>query len=271
MFEMKTLVMAVLALCAFCVVAEPAKAPEQAPKMMKGPDGKMHPVKKIDRAKLEAAIYKRTGGKLKVPGSQQGRIVYVNCQKSAPADLIQEHAAFFAKELKMQVDVVDGVFDLAKPNVQGNTSLFIVDDPKLPMSLVAPESKWAVINIAPLKTDKEQFFKARVKKELTRVFCYLNGAVASQYPMALTECVSKPEDLDKYMDERLPFDIMQRFATYLAGGGVTPYRLMTYKKACQEGWAPQPTNDIQKAIWDDVHQLPTKPLKIEPEMKPLKK
>ena len=37
----------------------------------------------------------------------------------------------------------------------------------------------------------------------------------------------------------------------------------THKKACQEGWAPAPTNDVQKAIWEKVHAIPDKPMTIE--------
>ena len=29
------------------------------------------------------------------------------------------------------------------------------------------------------------------------------------------------------------------------------------------GWAPQPTNEVQRAIWDKVHAIPDKPLTIE--------
>ena len=38
---------------------------------------------------------------------------------------------------------------------------------------------------------------------------------------------------------------------------------MTYKEACEEGWAPAPTNEIQKAIWDKVRATPKNPMKIE--------
>lgn len=31
----------------------------------------------------------------------------------------------------------------------------------------------------------------------------------------------------------------------------------------EAGWAAQPTNDYQKAVWDQVHALPDKPLTIE--------
>ena len=38
---------------------------------------------------------------------------------------------------------------------------------------------------------------------------------------------------------------------------------MTYKSACQEGWAPEPTNDVQRTIWKQVHAVPDKPITIE--------
>ena len=31
---------------------------------------------------------------------------------------------------------------------------------------------------------------------------------------------------------------------------IAPVRRTTYKTACEEGWAPPPTNDFQRAIWD---------------------
>ena len=50
--------------------------------------------------------------------------------------------------------------------------------------------------------------------------------------------------------------------------GITPYRRTTYREACQEGWAPQPTNDVQKAIWEQVkadkERGPTNPITIPP-------
>ena len=40
-------------------------------------------------------------------------------------------------------------------------------------------------------------------------------------------------------------------------------RPTTYAAACRMGWAPPPTNDIQRVIWDKVHAVPAKPMKIE--------
>ena len=45
--------------------------------------------------------------------------------------------------------------------------------------------------------------------------------------------------------------------------GVKMVKVGTYRQACQEGWAPAPKNDEQKAIWNQVHAIPDKPIKIE--------
>ena len=40
-------------------------------------------------------------------------------------------------------------------------------------------------------------------------------------------------------------------------------RRIPYRQACKEGRAPVPTNDVQRAIWNKVHQIPDSPLVIE--------
>ena len=234
-----------------------------ATRMVKGPDGKMRPVIKADKAKVDAAVRRHFGDKIKHPGVQKGKVVYVNCQTAVDDSLIKSNAEHFATQVKIGVETVKGSFDLAAPKVQGEATLFIVDDPKLPMSLVAPEARWCMVNVAPLKCEKPQFFQARVRKALSRGFGFLAGAVASQFQGTLVEGITKPEDYDTRAAEGLPHDVMLRIPKYLAGYGIVPYELVFYRKACEEGWAPNPTNDVQKKIWDDVHALPTKPIKIK--------
>lgn len=66
----------------------------------------------------------------------------------------------------------------------------------------------------------------------------------------------------------MPFDKFAAFAKHLSDFGVKPRKMATYKRACQEGWAPAPTNDIQKAIWEkakaDKERGPVNPIKIPP-------
>lgn len=235
-----------------------------------GPDGRKI-AKKIDRAKLQAALYKRTGGKLKMPGVQKGRVVYVNAQKRVPGDWLQQNAAVFAQYAKIAIDVEEGDFTFPSPKLHGNASLFVIDDEKLPTILHAPEQKWCAVNVAPLAKgagEKRAFLAARLQKELTRGFSLLAGAQDSNYPDSLMGCVTQAEALDHFVDCRLPVDVLGRFAPYLAGYGVKPYVLATYKKACEEGWAPAPTDTVQRVIFErvkaDKERGPTNPILIPP-------
>ena len=53
------------------------------------------------------------------------------------------------------------------------------------------------------------------------------------------------------------------YQTYLEKLGVTKMEKTTYLRACKEGWAPAPTNEVQKRVWDKVHAAPRMPMKIE--------
>ena len=221
---------------------------------------------KLSHEEFQKMVFESNGGAVRKPGAQKGCVYYVNAQKKAPADWLRQNAQIFAKSLKVEIKVADGEFALPSPRVMGEASLFVIDDDKLPVILHAPESRWCVVNVAPLSAgagEKPQFFEARVRKELTRGFALLAGAQSSNYPHSLLGCIAKTEALDEFADCKLPVDVIARFQPYLAGYGITPYVVKSYKKACQEGWAPTPTNDLQKTIWDKVHELPTKPIKIE--------
>lgn len=235
-----------------------------------GTSGNRPVVKHLPKGKLEEIRYRHTGGLLTKPGTQNGKIVYVNCQSSVPHDWLVTNATVFAQETRFKIEVTEGEFSFPKPNIVGNASLFVIDNPDMPTLLAAPENRWVAVNVAPLRRgegEKRSFFAARVNKELTRGFCLLAGTQDSNYPNALVGCVTKPDDLDKFYDCVLPVDVPARFASYVKGYGVTPAVITTYRMACQEGWAPAPTNDVQKAIWGKVHAMPTEPLKIKPETK----
>ena len=45
--------------------------------------------------------------------------------------------------------------------------------------------------------------------------------------------------------------------------GIGMISFASYRTACQQGWAPAPTNDAQRTIWQEVHQIPDKPITIK--------
>jgi len=206
----------------------------------------------------------KTGGRVMKPGTQKGEIVCVNCQQTAKREWVEEVVSYFGDLTKFKVRLVDGgEFSFPSPKLVGDATVFVVDDPKLPTLLTAPEDKWAVVSVSKLKTDKEAFFAARVKKETSRAFAFLTCGGGSMYPGNIGSGVAGVSDLDKIVDFRFPNDMANRCRNYMKPFGVTPGFFTTYLSACNHGWAPAPTNDIQRAIWNEVRKLPEKPIKIE--------
>jgi len=199
----------------------------------------------------ERAEYEAFGGVLKRPNTQKGRVVLVNCQKKLPLDALAVSAALFEKEVQFGVEVEEGVFDFPSPAIHGEASLFVVDDPKLPTLLVAPENRWALVNVSALGGNGE-VFRSRSKKEIARAFGLLGGAFQSTFKQTLMSNITAPAQLDAFRDDRLPFDTCTNIGRYLKGYGLQPFKTAYYSEACEEGWAPPPKDEIQKGIAAEI-------------------
>ena len=265
---MKNLIFAFVAVSTFAVLAD--NAPSAALPVQERVATDKPSVKKVRGTRLADVQMKRFGGLVPDRREQRGSVVVVNAQKAADPAWFETVIRDITNQCRLSLEVKESAFDLAKPVLPGSACVFVVDDAALPMSLVAPESKWVMVNVAPLKTGegaKPQFFQARVQKAVSRGLGYLMGAANGQYPMSVCGCITKPEDLDQLPSYRLSVDIIGKFEKYVAGYGITPYKRTTYKKSVEEGWGAQPTNQYQKAIWDEVHTIPSEPL---PLVKPTK-
>lgn len=204
-----------------------------------------------------------TGGQIAAPDSMKGKIVIVNGQAKFTDKDVSKTVDALRKLTKFNIAVVKDEAGAKDANV----TIRIVEKSGDPTVLVAPEDRWAVFNVSKMGEGlednvlKDRLFNARCRKELIRVFFFVTGGVASQYPGNLTVAASIPE-LDE-VSEDIPVDMADRAEKYLAKHGVTPLKMVNYSTACQEGWAPQPTNEYQKAVWEKIHAIPTKPMKIE--------
>lgn len=211
-------------------------------------------------------IERESGGMLTTTFKNTKKIYFVNAQKKVSKDLVELTRQRMDAALKTPIDITEGIFNFASPEIYGELSLYIIDDEKLPMSLIAPEGRWAFVNVAHLSSGrgkKTPFFEARFKKEVARIGCMLFGNIGSTYNGNLLSFIENADGLDCYESDALPVDSAMRCARYLINLGVKPYRRISYRKAVAEGWAPTPTNDIQKAIWEKVHAMPKNPIRIE--------
>jgi len=141
----------------------------------------------------------------------------------------------------------------------------IIDDPSMPIELLAPDRRWGILNVAPLKADNPttEKLELRFTKVYWGIIARTLGAGTSSFPGCVLVPFTDMKELDAIKATRPcpePFNKMiDTGATY----GIGIITITTYRTACQQGWAASPTNDIQRTIWNEVRKLPEKPIKIE--------
>lgn len=209
----------------------------------------------------------KTGGMIVQEGKGPS-ILFLNLQSAAKEESVRETSELIGKLVRFRTHC-ESAKPLKNPveqlaaKVGGDTAavVAVVEDPDLPVLLIAPESRWALVNVAPLKkgVGAEQF-QVRVQKEIWRAFAMVMGASNSNFETCLLKPVFDPSDLDALKPKTIcpePFNKIFQTGQKL---GIHPSRMTTYRRAVQEGWAPAPTNDFQKAVWNEVKSgIGTKP------------
>ena len=223
-------------------------------------------------------VLRATGGRLLEPNSGKGVFVIASAQDKVELKDIQALANIIQSATMIEIHVVQSSDEMSAATLRklsAQMGVSVVDVPGKPGLIVAPEEGWAVVNIAPLAAgqDGKLNFARRVRKEIYRAFGMVAGGCGSSYQGNLLDPIRTPDDLDMYpeSDLQMPIDMLQKMPKFCDKFGVRPWRMTTYRRACHEGWAPAPTNDYQKAIWEKVHAVPTEPIKIKPEEKKTEK
>ena len=197
----------------------------------------------------------------------------VNAQNKLSIEFIESIVKQFNTGLSMQINVSSLQCEsniwstIKKAQSLPNTGLLtvIVDDDKLPRILSALEDGWSVLNINGLDDDlpPRSVYEDRIRKEINRAFAQSAGAGLSLNKPCVMEAVYSLQDLDRVSFPVISPEAMSKIQE--AGNKKKIGRIVrkTYKRACEEGWAPAPTNDVQKTIWEQVHAAPKNPMKIE--------
>lgn len=224
---------------------------------------------KMDAAERRERMLKATGGILDIEA--KGKVVIVNAQNKIAASNVEERVARLSKDLRMNVELLTtDSWEMYKNPAGAVGSVVLVDRPDLPMSVVAAENCWGLLNVAPLCTAPDKTEK-RFMREFARVVCFAFGQSFSQFRGSPLSTVDSPEALDSLFTDNMTFDAMTMVIRTLTNRGMTQRRKTSYKKACRDGWAPSPTNDYQKAIWEEVQaereKGPANGLKIAPPVK----
>ena len=207
----------------------------------------------------EELRYRRTGGEIIKKGTYLGNVLIVNSQSKLPATDVTAVRNEIHNALNMRITSIDSTASnplVLMKNNNANVVLMIIEDPSQPSILVAPEERWAKVNMSKLVDDlpgenaKKKFFIPRARKMIIKAFSLLCGGGSSQFPENIMNTATIRE-LDM-VKEQIPVDMIDFWIRYLSRIGVTQPEMTTYRRACREGWAPAPTNDVQKAIWEKV-------------------
>jgi hypothetical protein len=212
-------------------------------------------------AKPVPGLMAKKGGMLRVPAS--GPVIQVlNAQKRVPAKEVTEVCQAIESAMRLEIRQAPAT-KATKPMAEAArmvtdpkcaAAIVVCDNPDLPMLLVAPEGKWALVNVAALAVDKpnQEKLTKRLRKEIWRGFGHLMGAAHSHFEACVMKSVRNPADLDALPVETVspePYVKIQQHARTI---GASPYTMVSYRDACRQGWAPAPTNAIQQAVWDEV-------------------
>ncbi|MBO7689084.1 MAG: hypothetical protein J6V72_22080 [Kiritimatiellae bacterium] len=254
-----TLIIALVAILAGAVEVKPKAAPLT-------PD---------EKAAKHERFLQRTGGVLDRAG--EGKLVVADAQTSLETKFLDEYIQPIEKALRMAIarEKVAEPFAVAnvmklKKKLGANSAVFIIDDAQLPPSLIAPEENWGVVNVAALKVDNPEpkTYDRRVRKVFLRVLALTFGAYVINDATSPLQSVKDIADLDGMVITGLTIRELTGMNEHLPKIGVTPAKRTTYLRACRDGWAPPPTNDYQKAVWEQVkadkERGPTNPIPIPP-------
>ena len=240
---------------------------------------KLSPAEKA--ARMEK-FYAEFGGRLVKPGTGIGCTGFIDAKSGIAAADVQTVVKTISTQLKHQQKILsceplNGLPTRAMVEKLGlDVGVFIVSDDNLPVMLAAPEDRWALVNITKLRKGLKDdaaarvVFSVRCRGELQRAFSYACGCGSSQYNGNLMD-VTEIEQIDSLNTELTVADTTARCRKYLESIKVVAPLLVTYRAAVKQGWAPAPTNEVQKTIWkenhDKIERGPANALKIVPPKK----
>lgn len=210
-------------------------------------------------------IMEKVGGILNAP--IKGKVVRIVNAASVKESTFDYLKRSIANGLMFPLEISAGTGRSMEPP-EGNAGIVVklVDDGELPMTiLTAPENASALVNVAALKKDNptDEVLEARIHKEVWRALVYTLGGGNTDNPQCPMKSILNLKDLDSLVTRCPSPDVFNRVMRTASRLGIGTARRVSYMRACQEGWAPAPTNKFQQAIWDKAHEIPKSPMKIE--------
>ena len=124
---------------------------------------------------------------------------------------------------------------------------------KLPALSVFPEERIGIVNADKLRGGEEKdpaIGEMRVTKEVWRAMGFIAGVGFSAQPNDMMQPFATLEDLDSSDNAYIQPMNMMKMDKFWKRWGVKQPRKVPYRAAIRQGWAAPPTNDLQRAVWE---------------------
>jgi hypothetical protein len=220
----------------------------------------------IVKDKRQLSRIERAGGWVIQPS--KGKVIrIINTQKKVTRASLEETANQISQVTSFPVIVTDSLEQDPVKLINNDTAAVVIvtESDRKERILIAPENGWSIVNVRAIGLDgaDDARVSIRTAKEVWRAAAMMLGASDSMMQPCLLTPIHSIADLDANHCAMPSMEHFNKMINNAKKLGVEVRRKVSYRKACQEGWAPAPTNDIQKAIWDKVHATPKNPMKIE--------
>ena len=206
-------------------------------------------------------VLRKTGGFIH-QAAEGPRALFLDA-RAKPTAALDEVARVYKLATYLDADVAKeargGVtpLEVAKAKMAAAKPLMLVvvvdGCPEQPILAVYPEERVGVVNADRLKGGggDPSAPEMRVTKEVWRAVGFIGGLGFSPAENDIMQPIYSLKELDA---NRFPFIQpmnMARMQRMWRRFGVKKERRIPYRVAVREGWAPAPTNDVQRAVWEE--------------------
>ena len=176
----------------------------------------------------------------------EGVLVFINSHKSGVKnESLQDASKPIQAIVQIKTSIVNDEWSVgdAKKAMERNkatAAVFVVKDKTMPLSLIALEEKWGVVNAEGLSGNQ-------LRKEVIRIATVVLGAASSKYPSSVLRPAFSVKDLDKVGD-LITIDSLMAIYPNLGLHGFRQHKVFEYLDALEQGIAPPPVNEAQRKI-----------------------
>lgn len=221
-------------------------------------------------------VMRKTGGFLHVAATGPKAMIVDARAKERPT--IDEVARLYTLGTKLAIDTAREPIGAAEPGgTDGRATqsplaaartrmalsaplmlVMVVEDEELPALSVFPEERIGIVNAARLQGGEDPSAQEmRVSKEIWRAIGFIGGVGFSMQENDMMQPYYTLAEIDANGNPYIQPMNMAKMAKFWKRFGVSRERRVPYRKAVMEGWAPAPTNDYQRAIWNEVRSAAT--------------